>query len=70
MGFKDDVEKHMETEYPESHPPKKEIPKKKRFAIHIPEQTIYDEFDSLEDATSYADDEYRGYDEITEIKGD
>lgn len=70
MGFKEDVEKHMEKEYPELHPPKKEYPKKKKFVIHIPEQTIYDEFDSLEDAISYADDEYCGYDEITEIKGD
>jgi hypothetical protein len=70
MGFKEDVEKHMEKEYPELHPPKKEIPQRKKFMIHIPEQTVYEEFDDLEEATLYADEVYSGYDEITEIKGD
>lgn len=68
MGFKEDVEKHMEDEYPESHPPKVERPPQKKFKIHIPEQTVYEEFDSLEDAILYADDEYSEYDEIIEIK--
>ena len=68
MGFRDDVRKHMEDEYPDTHHPKVEIPPMKTFAIHIPEQTVYEEFDSLEDATLYADDEYSGYYEIIEIK--
>jgi hypothetical protein len=69
MGFKDDVEKHMEKKYPETHPPKKEIPARKTFAIHIPEQTLYTTSNTMEDAEEIAVYEYANlHDLITEVK--
>ena len=69
MGFKDDVEKHMEKEYPELHPPKKEIPPMKTFAIHIPEQTVYTTVPTMEEAEDIAVYEYANlHDKIVEIK--
>ena len=69
MGFKEDVEKHMENEYPELHPSKKETPLMKTFAIHIPEQTMYTTANTMEEAEDIAVYEYANlHDLITEIK--
>lgn len=69
MGFREDVKKHMEDEYPELHPPKAEIPQMKTFAIHIPEQTVYTTAHTLEDAEEIASNEYANlHDTIKEIE--
>jgi hypothetical protein len=71
MSFKEDVEKHIDKEYPESRSSKKEIRAMKTFAIHIPEQTLYTTTNTLEEAEDIAANEYANlHDEITEIKGD
>jgi hypothetical protein len=67
MGFRDDVRKHMEDEYPDTHHPKVEIPPMKTFAIHIPEQTVYTTAYTLEEAEEIARCEYADlHDEIKE----
>ena len=58
MGFVDDVNKHMEDEYPDTHPKKVEFRERKTFAIHIPEQTVYTTAYTLEEAEEIASDEY------------
>lgn len=66
MGFLEDVKTHMDNEYPETRLPI--IPKKKTFAIHIPEQTFYTTANTFEEAEQIASDEYANlYDEIKEI---
>ena len=68
MGFLDDVKKHMEDEYPDTHPKKVDPIPMKTFAIHIPEQTFYTTAHTLEEAEEIAMYEYANlHDEIKEI---
>ena len=66
--FRKLVNKHMEENYPDA-VKKPVVSSMKRFAIHIPEQTVYTHVNTLEEAEDIARYEYGNlHDDIKEVE--